>query len=260
MSLNYLESGPDGAPTLLLVHPMGADKTFWDACRASWSRWLHCVAVDLRRADRPLSIEEHADDLEVFRLSRGLTSVVPVGCAVGAMVATAYAGMYPDRCGALVLSNPGYRTPPEVRTALAARAMRVRSEGLEAVAPDILDLIFLGCPDDERRAQYLKRFVRLDSESYALEIEGMLDADMSPHLPTITAPGLIVAGGNDRLLPPEQARRIAAELPEAEFVIVEDGAHFIPYQRPTDFTALVDAFLERTIGERASGPGRNLRM
>ena len=252
MPLNYLESGPEEAPTLLLVHPMGADKTFWDDCRALWSRRLHCIAVDLRRADTPLSIEEHADDLEAFRQSLKLTSIVPVGCAVGAMVTTAYAGMYPDRCRALVLSNPGYCTLPKARAALTARAMRVRSEGMEAVARDILGLIFHGCPEDERRAQYLKRFVRLDPESYALEIEGMLDADMSPHLSTIAAPSLIVAGGNDRLLPPEHARRIAAELPEAEFVMVEDGAHFIPYQRPTDFTALVDAFLERTIGSGRS--------
>lgn len=253
MFLKHVESGPDGeptlgVPTLLLVHPMGADATFWDACRAVWSQRLRCVAVDLRKADHALSIEDHAADLEAFRCDRGLAHVVPVGCAVGAMVATAYAGMYPASCRALVLSNPGYRIEPQAREALSGRAARACADGMAAIAPGVIDKTFLGCPDDERKMLYRERFSRLDPSSYALEIEGMLHADTSRHLATVDCPTLIVAGGNDRLLPAEHADRIAAALPGSELVLVEEGAHFIPYQRPAQFAALVEAFLERKTG------------
>jgi pimeloyl-ACP methyl ester carboxylesterase len=56
---------------------------------------------------------------------------------------------------------------------------------------------------------------------------------------------LIVAGGHDRLLPLAHARQIHEALPASEFVLIEHGAHFIPYQRPNEFALLAGSFMER---------------
>lgn len=250
-ALNFTQGGPADAPVLLLIHPMGTDLSFWDACRATWENTYRCVAMDLPNAGKsyrttaPLSMEQQASRLEAFRQTLGLKRVIPVGCAVGSIIAAVYAGMFAEHCDALILSNPGYRTRPEAKAMLARRAADVRTGGITAVLPGVIDTAFLNCPFDERREAFLHRFAAQNPQTYALQIEGMLDADTAPHLPGITFPTLIVAGGHDRLLPLDHARQIHEALPASEFVLIEDGAHFIPYQRPDEFALLAGSFMER---------------
>lgn len=249
--LNFREGGPADAPVLLLIHPMGADLSFWDGCRMTLESGYRCVAMDLPnaggsyRTTAPLTMEEQAAELEAFRQRHRLGQVIPVGCAVGAIIATVYAGLYAGNCDALVVSNPGYRTRPEAKAMLAKRAADVRTGGMSAVLPGVIDSTFLGAAQDRRRKDFYHRFAAQSPEAYALQIEGMLDADTAPYLSAINFPTLIVAGGSDRLLPPEHARQIHETLPASELVLIEDGAHFIPYQRPEQFAQLARAFLER---------------
>jgi 3-oxoadipate enol-lactonase len=83
------------------------------------------------------------------------------------------------------------------------------------------------------------------SDALRAEIEGMLDADTSPFLPQISCPMLIVAGEKDGLLPPAHAREIHERVPSSHLVVLAEGAHFIPYQRPDEFARMVSDFLDR---------------
>src|SRR5690606_20050232 len=158
--------------------PMGATGAFWDACRAQWEGAFRCIVPDLRNAGaspasmRPLTIEDHARDLAALCERIGAERVIPVGCAVGAMVAAAFAGLDPERTAALVLANPGFRTMPEARAALEQRAADVRAGGVAAAVPSAIDIAFHGSPDDQRKQAYLRRFLAQDRERYALQIEG----------------------------------------------------------------------------------------
>lgn len=193
--------GPADGTALLLVHPMGADHSFWDDCRKIWGDRFRCIAVELRGAGRS-----------------------------------------PALAAALVLSNPGYRTKPEARAALADRAAKARSEGIGAVA-EAVDRSFLGHSDPERVEIYRKRFLQQDAAAYALQIEGMLEADVSMDLRRISCPTLVMAGGRDVLLPVDHAQQIVAALPRGELHIVEAAGHFIPFQYPELFARSVAEFL-----------------
>lgn len=251
VALFATSGGPADGLALLLIHPMGADHSFWDDCRTIWESRFRCAAVDLRGAGcspaiaAPHPVEAHAADLEAFCAAERLERVVAIGCAVGAMVATVFAARSPERCAALVLSNPGYRTKPEARAALAARAAKVRSEGI-ASADEAVDRSFLGHSDHERVEVYRKRFLEQGAEAYALQIEGMLEADVSADLRGVSCPTLVVGGGRDVLLPLDHAQRVVEALPHGELTVIETAAHFIPYQCPDLFSRLVVDFLERT--------------
>lgn len=250
--LNHSVGGPEGAPVLLLVHPMGADLRFWEDCRTIWEKSFRCIAVDLRGVGRspPLtglhSIEAHADDLESFCMAKRLERVVIIGCAVGAMISTIFAARSCERCAALVLSNPGYRTLPEARAALAARAAAVRAGGM-ASAAEAIDRSFLGHSDPERVDVYRRRFLGQDADAYALQIEGMLHADVSTEIRRITCPTLVVGGGRDVLLPLDHARKVVGALSRGELAIVEEGAHLVPYQFPDLFAGLAADFSTRAM-------------
>jgi 3-oxoadipate enol-lactonase len=255
-NLHFERGGPAGAPTLLLVHAMGADLAFWADCRTIWEERYDCIALDIRgvggspASDVPLSPQDHAQDLAAFCDRHGLESAIAIGCAVGAMMVAALAARRPDLVEALVLSNPGHRIVDPGRTALAARASAARDGGMTAIIPAATDAAFLGQPDDARKAAYVARFAAQNPAAYARQIEGMLDADISGDLDAITCPTLIIAGGMDRLLPAQHAEAIHAGLAGSTLVRFEDGAHFIPYQQPARFAHTVMDFLAES-GQRA---------
>lgn len=252
--LNFERGGNRAGPTVVLVHAMGADLSFWAACRSVWEPHLDCIAIDQRGAGRspaspvPLTPADHAADLAAFCKRENLAQVGVIGCAVGAMAAAVFAARHPDLVDMLVLSNPGHRIVDPARSLLARRAETARAGGMAAIMPAATAAAFEGCPDDDRQRDYVARFAAQDPQAYALQIEGMLDADISGYLPSIACPTLIVGGGRDRLLPFSHAEAIHAAMPASRLVRYEDGAHFIPYQQPERFAQEVLRFIGGNAG------------
>jgi 3-oxoadipate enol-lactonase len=245
-----LHDADSRAPTLLLIHPLGADLTFWDECVACWKSRVSCVACDLRsagqspRASGPVSIAHHVADLVALCDALELDAVIPVGCAVGAMTAVAFAANHPQRTRGLILCNPALRTSPEAKAMLSARAAAVRRAGMLDILPGAVDKAFDAQPRDDRYARYLARFALQDAEGYALSVLGILDADASADLAAIRVPALVIAGGHDVLLPPAMSHMVHQLMPQAQFAQFDEAAHFVPYQAPQRFATLVADFVD----------------
>jgi pimeloyl-ACP methyl ester carboxylesterase len=184
--------------------------------------------------------------LEALRAQLGVQQVVPVGCAIGSMIAAAYAAAHADHVPAIVLSNPTLRTSAQAAEALRARAAAVLAGGLAAILPAAVDTPFLNQPMDERRDRYFRRFASQDAQAYAASIMGIVDADVSADVAALRCPALVIAGAHDTLLPPEQALRVHETLADSRFVQFDNAAHFLPYQRPAEFAQEVLHFLART--------------
>jgi 3-oxoadipate enol-lactonase len=238
-----------GAPVLLLIHPLGGNLHFWDEPVALWRDRVVSVACDLRSAggsptsDGPTTIDQHVADLEALRSSLGFDTVVPVGCAVGAMVAAAYAAAHPARIAGLVLSNPAPRITGPAATALTERAAAVQASGLEAILPGAVDAAFLNQARDNRYQRYLERFAAQDPDAYVRAVLGIAGVDIADDLRSIEVPTLVLAGRHDTLLPPDQAREVHRALRNGHFVMVEEAAHFLPLQHPERFSQTVLEFL-----------------
>lgn len=250
--LHFEKSGAASAPVLLLIHPMGADLSFWDDVRSIWSGSYNLIAMDLLgsgkspAATNPVTIDDQVLAIEELVDKLGVDQLIPVGCAIGGTTAAAYAARNPERCRALVLSNPSLATTPAAREALGIRAKAVRANGIKAALPGAIDSSFHGDTDFARREAYGRRFAAQDPISYANIVEGMLGADVKMQAASIACPVLIISGDNDVLLPPaEHAVPLHAIIANSELRMVDGGAHFIPYQRPSEFAALVTDFLDR---------------
>lgn len=253
MMLNHSHSpAPQpGAPTLLLIHPMGASLSFWDACLPTWQKVAGTLAVDLRGAGAspfygaPPTLADHVADLEALRAALGLTRIVPVACAVGCMVAASYAARHPQHVTAMVLSNPTARTAEPARAMLQARAAAVRQGGMAAILPAAVERPFEAQPRDARYDAYCAAFAAQDPMAYAASVEGFSTADARAALAEVTCPTLLVPAAHDLLLPATLADEVAALMPPGLARIALDpvGAHFLPYQRPADFAERVSAFL-----------------
>lgn len=239
--LAFERGGPKGGPVLLLIHPMGTDLRFWDLCRAILEKNFDCIAMDLPAAGSAtdpggvLTPQFVATCLAKFVLDQKLKNIIPIGCAVGAMAAVALAARLPEKTSGLVLTNPGLKTSPEARNALALRGAAARAEGMAAILPATLDIAFKGQDRGQVFEDFSDRFARQNPERYARQIDGMLDADISHELKNVTCPTLVVVGGYDCLLPAEIGINVANSIAESKLLNYPDAAHFIPWQKPDKF-------------------------
>jgi 3-oxoadipate enol-lactonase len=245
MILAHRIEGASGGLSIVLVHPLGADQSFWDESRRHLGERTVTVSCDLRGSGQspdlaePLRLDRTAGDIEALRGHLGLERMVVIGCAVGAMAAARYAARHAERVLALVMANPGFRITEAGQAHLVERVPLVRAGGMQAILPQAVAGAFTGCEDTERRWRYQERFAAQTPENYALAALGAAESDISGDLPLLRCPVLLVSGRNDLRFGPSHVAKIAPLLPHATYVELEDGAHFIPYQQPAEFGAIV---------------------
>jgi 3-oxoadipate enol-lactonase len=248
--LNHQVTGDGRKIGLLLLHPLGSNLRFWDLCVETWRDHLSCVAVDLRNVVtdgcelRPVTIEQHVADLKDLQSHLGFERLIPVGCAIGTMIAAGYAATYPELVAALVLSNATARSSPQASLMLAERGKLVRQQGIAAILPQTVERAFLNQPHDERYRRYFDAFASQSAVDYAFACEASADYNAERYLKAVGCPALVVAGQHDVLLPPALAEAVAQILPGAQLRMT-DAAHFVPYQAPLVFAELVLDFLKK---------------
>jgi pimeloyl-ACP methyl ester carboxylesterase len=72
---------------------------------------------------------------------------------------------------------------------------------------------------------------------------GILD-DVARRLPAFPAPALVVWAEEDRVMPPEHGRRLAALMPRGRLIEVEDSYTLIPLDQPTAPADAIRAFIQ----------------
>ncbi|MFI5060097.1 MAG: alpha/beta fold hydrolase [Actinomycetales bacterium] len=71
----------------------------------------------------------------------------------------------------------------------------------------------------------------------------MARADSRDLLAGIACPTFVIHGAEDRLIPVEVGRKIAAAVPNATLRLVEEAGHFLFFERPDETAAIVDEFI-----------------
>ncbi len=187
------------------------------------------------------TVAELAED--AAEAARGPADVV--GLSMGGYVALTLALARPELVRSLVLVGTGAGGPERV-----PRDDDVRDAFREA---------FLTLPPDEYERRIFPFTVRPDRVAALLE-ENVAHA--VPRLTTaahtraclgfyaqgleverIAVPALVVHGSDDRVVPVENGRRLAARLPAADYVELPGYGHDLAQEAPDELAALVDAFL-----------------
>jgi pimeloyl-ACP methyl ester carboxylesterase len=77
--------------------------------------------------------------------------------------------------------------------------------------------------------------------------------DLTPVLSDIATPALVVIGGRDRMVNPEESRVLAERLPRGRALLFPDAGHACFLERPKRFNAEVRRFVERRLQPRPAG-------
>lgn len=171
------------------------------------------------------------------------------GHSMGGRVALEVMRLAPERVRRLALVSTGVHSlqpgEPEKRASL----LRIsREEGIEALTQAWLPpMVAPHRLEDEALMTPLRDMChRAGSEVFEAQIAALLGRpEQESLLPAIPCPTLVMTGSLDSWSPPEQHRRIAAALPDAELIIVEGAGHMIMAEAPEAVNSAISAWLAR---------------
>ncbi len=218
----YVEKG-QGDP-LILLHGNGEDHTYFDHQIDVFAQHYHVYALDTRghgqtpRGTRPFTIRQFADDLLAFMDARHIERAHLLGFSDGGNIAIIFALRYPERVDRLILNGAN------LDTAGVKRRIQIPIE--------------IGY----RIARLFAK--RSTSAQQHADLLGLMVND--PNIPVeslarIQAKTLVIAGTND-MIKERHTRLIAANIPDAQLVIIQ-GNHFIANKQSEAFNRAVLHFL-----------------
>jgi 3-oxoadipate enol-lactonase len=247
-SISFARSG-DGPP-LLLLHGAEADHSMFDAFAPLLSDRFTVIASDQRDSggttnpSAPYGFEELADDAAALIAALGYQRAHVFGTSFGGVIAQALASRHPERVDRLVLSstfragaalpaiNPEFPRFAELRSRLPGSAREFAefffTRDYLAAHPEAASIFGGNKRTDEQKARR----------------GAVIPRPISVDFGKITAPTLVLAGAEDRLIPPAHTLSLAREIANAKTVTIPGVGHVATRQNPAAVAAAVKAFLQ----------------
>ncbi len=217
-----------------------------------------------------LSMPDLADDAAAVLEARGISSAVIVGFSMGFQVALELYRRHRERVVGLVdLAGPSGRAMatfqgtdvfghvlPFMRAAMH-HAQDLTRRLWRGVLPTTW-IQELGAMTNQINASrlhhedfeiYLDQMAAMDPELF-FEMLGEASRHTAEDLlPHVRVPALVMAGAHDRFVPLATLRAIAFAIPQAEWVVVEEGTHALPAEYSDEVAQRIEALM----GALASG-------
>jgi 3-oxoadipate enol-lactonase len=251
VELYHEESGAADGPLLLMGGSLGTHLGMWDPQMTALSA-RRVIRFDHRghgRSPAPpgaYSIADLGADALALMDRLGIARADYCGLSIGGMVGQWLAIHAPERIARLVLIC----TAPDtlVPDAFRLRAKTVREAGTtEVLADAVVANWFTEAYADahpEVIASYRRMIVDTPVEGYAACCEAVAGHDERDGLAQIVSPTLVMAGAQDRAIPPTQGEAIAAAVPGARLEILDPGAHLASVERAETVNALIAGHLD----------------
>jgi 3-oxoadipate enol-lactonase len=250
LSIHYEIEGPATAPTLLLLHSLGADMTMWEPQLQRWCSHFRVIRYEVRGhgGSSPAGVPELtsgmlAEDALAVLDAAHVPRAHWCGISMGGMSAMWVAAHHPLRVARLVLANTSAYVPP--RTLWQSRIDTVRREGIAALVPGILERWFTpqfraAAPEQVEKVRAM--LLRVDPPSYAAACAAIRDMDQRPVLPRIRAPTLVICADQDPSTPLPHSEALCAAIPGARFELLH-ASHLSNVEAPDAFESAVTRFL-----------------
>jgi 3-oxoadipate enol-lactonase len=261
--LHYERTGQ--GPAMLFVHGMCGDADVWAHQARRFSNDNTCVRYDRRghtrsgRGDVPISAALHAADaaalIEVLDLAPCLLVGSSGGAAIGVEVAMRHGHLLR---GAVFSEPPLFCLDPDAGRALQRELAPRLDEAMTAGGPvAAVDAFFsFACPglwsivDERRKDRY-----RANADIGFTDLRSPSLVATAADLAALTTPALVLAGDRSHPSLRALARRLAAALPDARFVELDECGHVTYAEQPAAFARAVSVFAAE-IGRRPAAQER----
>ncbi|HET6184628.1 MAG TPA: alpha/beta fold hydrolase [Acetobacteraceae bacterium] len=206
------------------------------------------------------TLDENVEDMEALRRHLGLGPIVSIGTSYGGMVAMAHAARYPRSVAKLVLIVTA------AHSGFIARAKEIIAQRGTPEQQAVCEKLWAG---GLTTPEAMRDYYRIMGPLYALRHDEaaaapgraraihspdalnrafgpggfLLNYDLRPELPRITAPTLILAGRHDWICAPEFSEEIHLLIPRSRLEIFENSSHSIRVDEPERMVRAIREFV-----------------
>jgi len=244
---------------LLLIAGLGYDRWAWHRMIPGLARHFQVIAFDNRgvggsdRPPGPYSATMLAADTAGLLAALGVPRAHVLGHSMGGFVAQALVLERPELVDRLILCATNYGGPrhipptPEALAVLTDTTLdpetRFRRGLAVSCAPGFTEA------HPEIVAAWMERRLAHPMEPTAYQAQlaiglGLLAEEtcFERRLGAVRAPTLILAGEHDPIVPPGNARLLAATIPGSRIIMLPGAGHFFPIEAPDAAVAAVVGF------------------
>ena len=245
-------------PRLTLIEGLGYHRWMWFKQLPDFAEHFSVLVYDNRgvgKSDKPPGPYNHAQnagDLAGLLDHIGWDSTNLLGVSMGGFIAQEFTLKYPERVEKLILVATGFGGP---------RMVPVPPEAAKAMMPDpslspeerIRRAMPVAFGDRDWPMKHPEEFDQMVAwrleepqppEAAMAQIMAGVSFDVSNRVREIQAPTLIIAGIRDNVVPPENARLLASEIPNSRLETLPDAGHLCIIEASQRFNASVIEFVE----------------
>ena len=264
LNVHYKTYGT-GEPVFILLHGFGASLFSWHEVTTPLAEYGTVIAYDRAAfglTERPLEWEgesPYSQDSQVELViglmdALGIEKATLVGNSAGGTVSMLTALKYPERIESLILVDPavyaGGGAPAWIRPLLGTPQMRhvgpliarqIQAQGVEFIKTAWHDpsKIPQATVDGYQKPLQVEDW---DKALWELTLSSR-ESGLAERVNEFNLPILVITGDDDRIVPTEQSLRLAAEIPNADLVVIPQCGHLPHEECPDEFMQAVQDFL-----------------
>jgi len=255
ITVGYTEQG-SGQP-LVLIHGHPFDRSMWQPqvdhfAGAGW----RVIVPDLRGYGESTvipgktTLETFARDIASLLDHLGVAGHVIGGLSMGGQIVMEYYRLFPQRVRALLLADTYAAAETEHgRKERNDTADYLLREGMASFATEVLPRMVAPRNIATMPAvadHVLAMMLRTSPEGAAAALRGRAERrDYVEMLSQVAVPTLVVVGSDDDFTSANDARFIQERIPDAVLAIIEEAGHMPNLERPGEFNATLESFLEQ---------------
>ncbi len=254
VQIYYEEAG--SGPAVLLIQGLGLSGRFWYRQVPALAPYFRVITLDNRGAgksdkpDEPYTIRQMAEDARALLDHLRIARAHVIGASMGGYIAQELAISYPERVEKLVLlcthlGGPEYLAATqslwrEILNVFGLTLADIYRRGIRySVTPEFF----------EGQKEVVEELVRMRLEepqpphAFQRQFAAATQFDARERASSIRAPTLVLAGAEDKVVPLEFVRKLAATLPKAQLKIIEGAAHLLFIEKAEEVNQAILEFL-----------------
>jgi 3-oxoadipate enol-lactonase len=246
---NYRFDGPDGAAVVVLSNSLGTNLSMWDTQAPALTEKFRVLRYDTRGqglstvTPGPYTMDGLGRDVIAILDALKIENAYFCGLSMGGMIGQWLSLNAPNRLKGLVLCNTAARIGSA--ETWNARITNVQERGMAAIATTVVLRWF--------SENYVKKspevvesmrqmLLKAPPEGYAACCAAIRDVDQREAIARVNVRTLVIAGAQDPVIPPADARFVADKIAGAKYVELE-AAHLSNIEAAPQFTEALLKFL-----------------